>query len=68
MKTKAATASKFNGDFGEYAVIIRDGLKELAAIHRANKTDDAEIRRLQSSTRKKLDRIWKNLRHVQTIG
>ena len=45
--------------------LIRDGLKELTAIHKANKTEDAEIRGLQAATRKKLDRICQNLKHVE---
>jgi hypothetical protein len=47
------------------STLIREGLKELASIHKANKVTDAEIRRLQTSTRKKLDRIRQNLRYVQ---
>jgi hypothetical protein len=68
MKTKAATTSETNGDCGELAAFLRASLKELTAIHRANKAADAEIRKLQSSTRKKLDRIWENLRYVQATG
>ena len=40
-------------------------IKELSAIRRANRATDAEIRRLQTSTRKKLGRIQENLRHVE---
>ena len=43
-------------------------MREMAALHRANKADDAEIRRLQISTRKKLDRIRETLRHVQATN
>jgi hypothetical protein len=49
------------GSTEKFASFFRASLHELTALHHANKADDAEIRRLQSSTRKKLDRIWENL-------
>ncbi len=44
---------------------LKIAIKELSAIRRANRATDAEIRRLQTSTRKKLGRIQENLRHVE---
>jgi len=67
MKTKAAMISE-NGATAEFTASLRASLRELARLHRANKADDAEIRRLQSLTRKKLDRIWENLGHVQAAN
>ncbi len=68
MKAKAAVTLETSGDSGELTAFLRASLKELTAIHRANKAADTEIRKLQSSTRKKLDRIWENLRYVQAVG
>ena len=65
MKTKALTISEMEEKPSGFTAFFRESLRELTAIHRANKADDAEIRRLQSSTRKKLDRIRENLSHVQ---
>ena len=65
MKTKALGISGLEEKPSGFAEFFRESLRELAALHRANKADDAEIRRLQSSTRKKLDRIRENLSHVQ---
>lgn len=65
---KAATISENGVEEAEFGAFVRASLRELTTIHRANKADDAEIRRLQSSTRKKLDRIWENLGHVQATN
>lgn len=48
-----------------YLTVIKAAMKELSEIRKANRTTDAEIRRLQNSTRKKLGRIEENLRHVE---
>ena len=63
-KTKAATILE-NGVTAGFTALFRASVRELAALHRANKADDVEIRRLQGSTRKKLERIRENLGHVQ---
>lgn len=68
MKTKALTISEMKEKTSGFSVFFRESLRELTALHRANKADDAEIRRLQSSTRKKLDRIRENLSHVQAAN
>jgi len=65
MKTKPARFQGETADEPPFRAVIREGLKELAAIHKENKAADAEIRRLQTSTRKKLDRIRQNLQYVQ---
>lgn len=65
---KAAMISENGADETKFGAFIRLSLRELTVLHRANKADDAEIRRLQSSTRKKLDRIWENLAHVQATN
>jgi hypothetical protein len=64
---KVATAPS-NGDRAEMAnlsTVIKAAMRELASIRKANKTADAEIRRLRTSTRKRLTRIQENLRHVE---
>ena len=68
MKTKAATISWNGTDEATFGTFFRASMREMAALHRANKADDAEIRRLQISTRKKLDRIRETLRHVQATN
>jgi hypothetical protein len=65
MKTKAATISENGPEAAKFSMFIRASLRELTTLHRANKADDAEIRRLQISTRKKLDRFRGNLRQLQ---
>jgi hypothetical protein len=67
VKTKS-TAVETPGMAEEFASYFRASLRELSALHRANKADEAEIRRLQSSTRKKLDRIRENLGHAQAAN
>ena len=65
MKVKSATVEENGADAVEFSGFIRTSLRELMTLHRANKADAAEIRRLQSATRKKLDRVWENLAQVQ---
>jgi hypothetical protein len=64
MATKTATMPE--ADMMNYLTAIEAAVKELSEIRKANRATDAEIRRLQSSTRKKLARIGENLRHVET--
>ncbi|MEK7685848.1 MAG: hypothetical protein AAB466_10540 [Verrucomicrobiota bacterium] len=61
---KTIVAQEAEADASGYSALIKEGLKELAVIHKANKATDLEIRRLQASTRKKLNRIRENLRYV----
>ena len=68
MKVKSATIAENGADAAAFSGFIRTSLRELTTLHRANKADAAEIRRLQSATRKKLDRIWDNLGHVQAAN
>lgn len=65
MKLKAAMISENSVEETRFSVFFRASMREMAALHRANKASDAEIRRLQISTRKKLDRIQEILHHVQ---
>lgn len=67
MTTKAAAVLTAEDQIAPYANVIAAAAKELAAIRKANKALDAEIRRLRSSTRKSLDRIEENLRHVEAV-
>jgi hypothetical protein len=67
MKTATAT---FNGDkagMADLSTVIKAAIRELSGIRKANKVTDAEIRRLRTSTRKKLCRIQENLRHVEAV-
>lgn len=63
MSTKAEAV--FEEQLAPYAKVIAAAAKELSSIRKANKVLDAEIRRLEASTRKSLDRIQDNLRHVE---
>ena len=65
VKPKTVMIPEAGTDEVEFSALIKEGFEELATIHKANKVTDAEIRRLQMSTRKKLDRIRENLRFVQ---
>jgi len=65
MKLKAAIISENGAEEVKFTDFLREANHEMAAIRRANKVSHAEIRRLQISTRKKLDRIQEILRHVQ---
>ena len=58
-------ARETEADVSGYLGALNTAMKELSAIRKANKTTDAEIRRLRSSTRKKLGRIRENLHHVE---
>jgi hypothetical protein len=48
-----------------FAAQLRNCLDELALVRKANRVTDIEIRQLRAATRKKLDRIRENLRHVE---
>ena len=65
MKPKTMMIPEAGTDEVEFSTLIKEGLEELATIHKANKVTDAKVRRLQMSTRKKLGRIRENLRFVQ---
>lgn len=63
MKTASALVSDV--DEMELLPAIKVAMKELSQIRVANRATDIEIRRLQTSTRKKLNRIRENLSHVE---
>jgi len=65
MKLKAAMISENGADETKFSAFLRAATREMTEIHRANKASDAEILRLQISTRKTLDRIREILRLVQ---
>jgi hypothetical protein len=67
MNTKAVALEDAEQEIAPYVEVIEAAKKELSAIRKANKGTDAEIRRLQTSTRKRLDRIQENLRHVEAV-
>ena len=68
MKIKAATITENGAEEAKFSTFFRSSMREMAALHRANKASDLEIRRLQTATRKTLDRISQNLRHVQAAN
>ncbi|MBM3838204.1 MAG: hypothetical protein FJ398_09595 [Verrucomicrobia bacterium] len=64
MTTKAAAANGTGEQDAKYLAEIGGYISEIAAIRRNMKKTDAEIRRLEASTRRKLDHIRANL-HVE---
>ena len=64
MTTKTATANGRAGGDAKYLAEIDECIAEIATIRREMKKTDAEIRRLEASTRRKLDQIRANL-HVE---
>ena len=62
----STTISEEDADMANYLTVIKGAMKELSEIRKANRVTDAHIRRLQTSTRRKLCRIRENLRHVET--
>ena len=64
MTTKTATANGTSEHESKYLTAIDGCIAEIAAIRRNMKKTDAEIRRLEASTRRKLDHIRTNL-HVE---
>lgn len=67
MSTKAAAVQNASEEIAPYAQVLAAAMKELSVIRKANKAKDAEIRRLRASTRKRLNRIEANLRHVEAV-
>ena len=64
MATKSAAAIGISQRDAKYLAEMDECMVELAAIRRDLKKTDAEIRRLEVSTRRKLDHIRTNL-HVE---
>lgn len=67
MKTATATLNGDKAKLADFSIVIKAAMRELSGIRKANKATDAEILRLRTSTRKKLCRIQKNLRHVEAV-
>ena len=67
MKTATATLNGDKAELADFSTVIQAALRELSGIRKANKATDAEIRRLKTSTRKKLCRIQENLRHLEAV-
>jgi hypothetical protein len=67
MKTATATLNGNKAELADFSTVIQAALRELSGIRKANKATDAEIRRLRTSTRRKLGRIQENLRQVEAV-
>jgi hypothetical protein len=65
MTTKAASANGLSKQDAKYLAAIEECIKEMKDIRKSMKKTDAEIRRLQASTRRNLDQTWEILRDVQ---
>jgi hypothetical protein len=65
MTTKAATANGLSKQERKYLTAIAECIQEMKHIRKGMKKTDAEIRRLEASTRRKLDQTWEILRDVQ---
>jgi hypothetical protein len=64
MSTKSVAGDTLHEQEVKYRIGIEESVAELATIRREMKKTDAAIRRLEVSTRRKLDRIRANL-HVE---
>ena len=62
---KTGTATLDSKQAPKYLSALDECLKEMAVIRKNMKKTDAEIRRLENSTRRKLDETWAVIRHVQ---
>ncbi len=67
MTSKPATIESMDEQEAKYRAGIEDFLAEFATIRREMKKTDAEIRRLESSTRRKLDQIRARLYVEKTV-
>lgn len=67
MKPATATLNGDKAELADFSAVVKAAMRELLGIRKANKKTDAEIRRLRTSTRKKLCRIQENLRHVEAV-
>ncbi len=65
MPMKTATATLEEQDAPRYLAALDECLKEMTAIRKNMKKTDAEIHRLQASTRRKQAETWKIIRRVQ---
>lgn len=65
MTTKTATAEGLTRQESKYLDAIDDSLKEMTRIRKSMKKTDAELRRLEVSSRRKFDEIWTIIRHVE---
>jgi hypothetical protein len=65
MTAKTATAEGLSKQESKYLDAIDDSLREMTRIRRSMKKTDAELRRLEVSSRRKLDEIWTIIRHVE---
>ena len=65
MTAKTATAEGLSKQESKYLDAIDDSLREMTRLRRSMKKTDAELRRLEVSSRRKLDEIWTIIRHVE---
>ncbi|MBI3849373.1 MAG: hypothetical protein HY298_03630 [Verrucomicrobia bacterium] len=65
MATKAASANGTRAQDAKFAEAIEECVGEMKEIRKSMKKTDAEIRRLQISTRQNLDQTWEILRDVK---
>ena len=66
MTTKAAAANGTSQQDAKFLEAIGECIDEMKQIRKRMKKTDAEIRRLQASTRRNLDQTWEILRDVKT--
>ncbi len=62
---KIGTAALEDKQAPKYLIAVDECLKEMAVIRKNMKKTDTEIRRLENSTRRKLDETWTIIRRVQ---
>jgi hypothetical protein len=65
MTAKTITAQELTRQESKYLDGIDDCLKKMTVLRKSMKKTDAELRRLELSSRRKLDEIWTIIRHVE---
>ena len=65
MTTKGATANGSRDEDAKFVEAIGQCIDQMKEIRKSMKKTDAEIRRLQISTRRNLDQTWAILRDVK---
>jgi hypothetical protein len=67
MNTKAIEAAEAELDSAESLAEIRRYLRQIDEVRAQMKKTDANIRRLEVLTRKKLDKTWEIIRDIQAF-
>jgi len=67
MNTKAAASTEAQLDSEDSLAEVRKYLRQIDQVRAQMKKTDANIRRLEVLTRKKLDKTWEIIRDIQAL-